>query len=74
MIRILVQELFYIAGGMSIEERWKPMLCELIKKPFTQIAPAQGLYLTDITYPYFDCPPQADHLSWHDEHSWQVVT
>ena len=59
MIRIIVGKLFQIGSGLlSIEEFEKLLITKITPSKF-DVAPPQGLFLSEIKYPFLDIPPRS---------------
>lgn len=72
MIRIIVGKLLQIgAGDMQVEE-FEEFLLSKITPPKFDVAHPQGLFLSEINYPFLDIPPKSA-FALHDEVNWIEV-
>jgi len=74
MIRIIVQKLLEIGRGQLSVETFEHYLKNRQTPPIIRPAYPQGLYLSKVTYPYLDLPPQTDFAAiFHEQEYWMAV-
>ncbi|MEO0734038.1 MAG: tRNA pseudouridine(38-40) synthase TruA [Bacteroidota bacterium] len=68
MIRLLVQDLIHLGRKEIAPESFREMLETRERPPHFQLAPPQGLFLTGVTYPYLERPPDlpvTGRIDWY---------
>ncbi len=76
MIRIIVGKLLQIGRGELSVEQFEGYLRDKVTPPTIIPAYPQGLFLSKVTYPYIDLPPQPQFFSFvqaHHPDAWQEV-
>lgn len=76
MIRIIVYKLLEIGTGRLTVEEFEQNLKSKKTQPFRNIAYPQGLYLTNISYPFMDMPPRDEMfaiLKNRNDYFWYEV-
>ncbi|HYG01410.1 MAG TPA: tRNA pseudouridine(38-40) synthase TruA [Chryseosolibacter sp.] len=62
MIRVIVGHLVQIGRGDMTKDEFESMLITKAPSPNVARAPAQGLYLSSVVYPYVSLPPRTDFV------------
>jgi tRNA pseudouridine38-40 synthase len=70
MIRIIVGKLLQIgAGEMTIEE-FESLLISKITPPEFDVAHPQGLFLSEVQYPFLEIPPRTSFSAFQQNGEW----
>jgi tRNA pseudouridine38-40 synthase len=70
MIRIIVGKLLQIGSGQMMIEEFEELLITKITPPEFDVAHPQGLFLSEVTYPFLEIPPKTSFSAFQQNGEW----